>query len=163
VSVLFGLTSVLKYSGGMSASSGMPNLCATSIKRLWRSASVSGGARSLGGLFGNLTHSYSVSQFLRFGLLERLSRFIGQPLAFDANDRAVGASHVMIAGFDPVRVTEIELGEIAMKMLLAAMLIDADHPTLEDRVISLNGIGIDLLAAHAVSVAVFAARMVDNA
>jgi hypothetical protein len=55
-----------------------------------------------------------------------------------------------------------ELGEVAVQMFLAAMLINADHAPLENRVVSLNGIGIDFLAGSAVSVAILAARMVNS-
>jgi hypothetical protein len=63
------------------------------------------------------------SQSLRFGLLALRSRFIGKPLPFDAQQGTVGARAIIIAGLDPVRVAEIELGEIAVKMALAGMLV----------------------------------------
>src|ERR1700733_1480794 len=43
------------------------------------------------------------------------------------------------------------------------MLINADHATLEDAVIALNGIGIDLLAAFTITVAVLSTRMFNSA
>ena len=105
---------------------------------------------------------FHFSQFRRFGLLALRSRFIGQPLAFDAEQRAFGASSVVNAEFDAIGVAEIELGEIAVKVLFAAMLIDADHAALEDAEIALDGVGVDLRAGLAVGVAVFAARMVNR-
>ena len=50
-----------------------------------------------------------------------------------------------------------------MKVLFATMLINADHAALEDAVIALNGIGIDLLAAFTVAIAVLAARVLNSA
>jgi len=38
-----------------------------------------------------------------------------------------------------VSIAEIELGQIAVQVLLAAMLVDALHAAFEDRVIALNG------------------------
>src|SRR5580658_9982450 len=92
------------------------------------------------------------SQSRRFGLLERLSRFIGQPLALDAEQRAVGAGDVVIAGLDPVRVAEIKFGEIAVKMALGAMLIDTDHAAFEDAEIAFGGIDGDNGSGHAVTI-----------
>ena len=45
---------------------------------------------------------------------------------------------------DRLRVAEIELGQIAVKMLLAAMLVNADHAALEDAVVALDGVGADV-------------------
>jgi hypothetical protein len=49
-----------------------------------------------------------------------------------------------------------------MQVLFAAVLIDANHTTLEDAVIALNGVSVDLLAAFTVTVAVFAARVING-
>ena len=38
---------------------------------------------------------------------------------------------------------EIELGKIAVQMLLAAMLVHTFHPALEDRIEAFDGIGVD--------------------
>src|SRR5437870_2377608 len=58
---------------------------------------------------------------------------------------------------DPVRLTvgiaEIKLRQIAVKMLLAAPLVDAAHPALEDREIALDGVGVNVAkAVHALAV-----------
>lgn len=50
-------------------------------------------------------------------------------------------------------VPEIELGHVAMQVLLAAMLIDALHAALEDAVEAFNRIGMDG-AAHILACAV---------
>ena len=89
---------------------------------------------------------HSVSQFRLLGLLALRSRFIGQSLPFDAEQRAVGALDVVDAEPNAIGVPEIKLGQIAVKMLLAAMLIDADHAALENAVIAFDGVGVDLLA-----------------
>ena len=49
----------------------------------------------------------------------------------------------------------LEFRDIAMQMLLAAMLIDAFHATLEDAVEPLKGIGVNLTTA------VFASAVID--
>jgi hypothetical protein len=48
-------------------------------------------------------------------------------------------------------------------MLLPTVLIDADHSALEDAVEALNGIGVNLLAAFTVAIAVLAARVLNSA
>ncbi len=104
-----------------------------------------------------------VSQFRRLGLLVRRSCFIGKALAFDAQQRALGAGGIIIAGLDPVRIAKIEFCQIAVKVRLATMLVDADHAALEYREIALDGVGVDLHAGLAVGVAPFLAAVVDNA
>ncbi len=91
------------------------------------------------------------------------SRFISQPLAFDTHERALSASSVIIAGLDPVRVAEIELSQISVKVLLPAMLVDADHAALEDTIESLNGVGANGDVGLMIGVSVFLARVVHNA
>jgi hypothetical protein len=75
-----------------------------------------------------------------------MSRSIGETLANNALERLVRPLHVVHAECDPVVVPEIELGEIAMQMLLAAVLIDAGHPALEDAEQALDGVGVDAIA-----------------
>ncbi len=60
------------------------------------------------------------------------NRFIGQPLPFDALDRGMRAGGITHAELFAVIIAEIELGEIAMQMLLVAMLVHAEHAALED-------------------------------
>ena len=57
---------------------------------------------------------------------------IGQTLPADG-----GQQHVVAFGISDLErraavVTEIELGKVAMQVSLAAMLVDAQHPALED-------------------------------
>ena len=71
------------------------------------------------------------------------SRPIGQPLADDALHGAGGALHVIYAEPNAIAIAEIELRQIAVQMLLAAMLVDALHAALEDRVVAFDGVGAD--------------------
>ena len=52
---------------------------------------------------------------------------------------------------------EIELGKVAVKMLFAAVLIDALHAALEDRVEAFDGVRCDERSGLAVAIGVFAA------
>jgi hypothetical protein len=66
---------------------------------------------------------------------------IGEPLADDASNRAFGASIIVDAEGGAIAVPEIELGKVAVKVLLAAMLIDAFHPAFEDGKEAFDGVG----------------------
>jgi len=57
---------------------------------------------------------------------------VGQPLAFGADDGEVGALPVVNAQFDPVRVAEIELGQVAVQMGFRHLEVDAVDAALED-------------------------------
>jgi hypothetical protein len=57
---------------------------------------------------------------------------IRQPLACRAFDGKDCTFPIVVTEFDPVIVTEIKLCEVAVKMRLRAMLIDALHAALED-------------------------------
>src|SRR6202051_995213 len=74
------------------------------------------------------------------------SRSIGQPLADSALNRAGGALNVIYAEPNAVAISEIELRQIAVQMLLLAMLVDAFHAALEDRIVALNGVGRNIVA-----------------
>jgi hypothetical protein len=67
----------------------------------------------------------------RFAVFSVTARLISQPLAFDAEQRALDTSGVVHAQADAVAVAEIELGQMAMQMLLFAVLIYAFHAALE--------------------------------
>ena len=75
-----------------------------------------------------------------------ISRLIGQPLANDAADGLDGPLKVLDAEGAAMIIPEIELREIAVKMVPSAMLIDSLHTTLEDREIALDGVGVDIAA-----------------
>src|SRR5689334_13996249 len=68
---------------------------------------------------------------------------VGQPLPNDALQRLLGARHVIHTPRDAVAIAEIELREIAMQVLLFAVLVDALHAALEDRIEALNRVGGD--------------------
>ena len=61
---------------------------------------------------------------------------VHQPLAFNATDRGEGAVDVAIAERDAVIVAVIELGKVAVQMLLFAVLVHATHSAFEDREIA---------------------------
>jgi hypothetical protein len=73
-----------------------------------------------------------------------VSRSIGQPLANDAPDRALGTLNVINPVRNPVVVSEIELGQITMKVFLVHMLVGADQPALENREEPFKGVGVRL-------------------
>jgi hypothetical protein len=75
-----------------------------------------------------------------------MSRSIGKALPDDAFDRPFGALHVVYAKPHAVRISKIELRQIAVQVLLAAMLIDSLHATFEDRIIAFNGVGVNMAA-----------------
>lgn len=84
---------------------------------------------------------------------ERLTRsVIFQTLAIDTLQRPSGTLAVLTAKLRAVAVAEIELRKIAVKVLLAAMLIDALHAALEDAEIALNRVGADDLFAFVAGV-----------
>jgi len=58
---------------------------------------------------------------------------VHEALAFHASDRCERAVDVTDTERDTMIVPEIVFGQIAMQVLLFAMLIDAAHPALEDR------------------------------
>src|SRR4051812_28679136 len=72
---------------------------------------------------------------------------IGQALADHAQQRRVSASRVVNAERHAVVVAELELREVAVKVLLTAVLVDTLHAALEDAERSFNRVGVDR-AAH---------------
>ena len=75
---------------------------------------------------------------------------------------ARSARPVINAEFDPIGVAEIELGKIAVKVFLAAMLVDAHHAAFEYAVIALDGVSMHFGSGLAVGVALFLAPMVNR-
>src|SRR3954467_14748032 len=82
-----------------------------------------------------------------------MSPLVGEAPPNDTGQQNVSPRRIV----DPVRLTvgiaEIELREIAVKVLLSSELIDAPHPSLEDREIAFDGVGMGGAAhilAHAV-------------
>ena len=70
-----------------------------------------------------------------FGSLPLTSPPIGQALAFDATQRAVGAGRVRDAAGV---VAEIELADVALQMLGADVVINAEDASLQDREVRLS-------------------------
>ena len=73
----------------------------------------------------------------------------------------VSAFRVLYPKSRAVRVSEIELCNVAMQVLLAAMLINAFHAALEDAVISFDQVSMNLCTGEAVIVPVLAARVIN--
>lgn len=90
---------------------------------------------------GNRAHARHHLVFRSLGL--ETSCFIGQSLADDALDRKVGTGAVVDPELFTVRVAEIELGKIPMKVRFANMEVATDNPALEDREIALDRISVE--------------------
>src|SRR5579883_54 len=100
--------------------------------------------------------SYLVlSSFLAFRLLpygrSDVRRPIGQALADDALHGAFGALHVIYAQPNAIAIAEVELRKVAVQVLFLAMLIDTLHAALKNRVVALNGVGVDRLNVELVA------------
>jgi hypothetical protein len=72
---------------------------------------------------------------------------IGEALSARTLDCPAGALGIVNPELDAIRIAEVELGEVAVKVPLGAVLIDAGHSALEDREIAFNGVGVSI-AAH---------------
>ena len=81
------------------------------------------------------------------------SRFVIESLAFNAEQRLVGAGRIIIADFLAIAVSKIEFRQITMQVPLVTVLVDADHTALKDAVEALNSVGIDVHAGFAVTIA----------
>src|SRR3954471_16617710 len=68
---------------------------------------------------------------------------IRQPLALHAEKGCLGALAIVHTQRDAVVVAELELGHVAVQVLLVAVLVDALHPALEDREVALDRGGVD--------------------
>ena len=75
-----------------------------------------------------------------------MSRSVGKALPDDALQCPIGAREIVHAERLAGIVSEIELGEVAVQMLLGAVLIDANHPALEDAKDAFDGVGVDGVA-----------------
>src|ERR1700735_668047 len=81
---------------------------------------------------------------------------ICQSLPGNSLKRAACASIIIHAKRNAVAVAEIKLREITVQMLFGAMLVDALHAALEDRIVALNRVRAD------VSPSIFISTMVDR-
>lgn len=87
---------------------------------------------------------------------------IREPLSTGADDSAVRALLVVNSALDSVRIAEVKLRKITMKVLFAAVLVNAFHAALEDRVIAFRRVRVDLHARFTIGVAVLAAGVVNS-
>lgn len=83
------------------------------------------------------------SQSWRGDLDDPVRPCVGQTLADDALETFGGALAVVEAILRPRVVAELELGKVAVQMVLGAMLIHAAHTALEDGERTLNGVRVD--------------------
>jgi hypothetical protein len=66
----------------------------------------------------------------------------------NAQQRTLGASRIVNAKLNTVRVAELKFRERAAQMLLGAALICSDHTSFEDAVAPTHGLGFDFLAGR---------------
>src|SRR5262249_916761 len=101
-----------------------------------------------------LRHTYSPSSDFGF-----VSPPIGEALSPDALERLVRALNVIHAKLDAVGVAKIEFARVAMKVLVPAMLVRADHPALEDGEEAFNRVRVDIAVFEA---HIFARLVIDG-
>jgi hypothetical protein len=68
---------------------------------------------------------------------------VSKPLALDANRRSIGAHQIVAAERNARAAAKVKFGKVTMKVLLAAVLIGALHPPLENRVVALDRVCAD--------------------
>src|SRR5262245_33091044 len=95
-------------------------------------------------------------RLMRFDLTLLVRPSIGEALADNAFGRDLGAHEIVVTERSARVVAEVVFRQIAVKVLLAAMLVDALHAALEDREITLDRVRGDG-AAH-----VFLGGVVDR-
>src|SRR3990167_6799902 len=76
----------------------------------------------------------------------RVSPPISKTLADDALQRFSSTHFIVHTERNAVAVAEIKLGKIAMQMLFLAVLINALHPALENRIVALDCVRMDIAA-----------------
>src|SRR5262249_49596600 len=84
------------------------------------------------------------------------SSLIGQPLAANANSGAREASIIVNPERSSLVVAEIELGEIALQMLLADVMVDPGDATLQNREVVLDCVCVPEAATD-----IFLDRVID--
>lgn len=68
---------------------------------------------------------------------------VGEALALGARNDQVCALHVIDAQADAVVIPEVKFRDVAVQMMLRAMLVDADHAALENAVVAFDRVGVD--------------------
>src|SRR5258708_39956759 len=76
-----------------------------------------------------------------------MSCSIGEPLAFDSFQCAIGALFIVDPKRDPVVVSEIELGSVPMQVSLADVEITAVNPAFEDAEVIFDRVGVPEVGA----------------
>ena len=71
---------------------------------------------------------------------------IRQPLAFHTKESLFRPLFIIHAFCDAVVIAAVELGQIAVKVLFGAMLVNALHTAYEDREIAFEGVGVAVAA-----------------
>jgi len=74
------------------------------------------------------------------------SRSVGQALADDAFHGQIGAGDIIDPEFGPVGVAKVELGQVAVKMGFADVLVDPVNAPLQDREVAFDGVRVDLIS-----------------
>jgi hypothetical protein len=85
-----------------------------------------------------------------------VSCFVGETAPLCALERNRGAAHVVNAKPLAVAVAEIKLGQIALQVRFAHMLVNAVNPTFQDREEAFHAIGGDEAVAFAAGVFILA-------
>ena len=72
-----------------------------------------------------------------------MSRLIGEALPNEAGQHEIRALYVIYAEANAVAIAEAKFREITVKVLFLAVLVNAFHAALENRIVAFNGIGVD--------------------
>ena len=71
-----------------------------------------------------------------------VSRSMGQPLTHDTANHTLSALNIVDTKSDAVAVPEAKFAEITVQVVLGAVLVYSLHAALENREVSLNGVGM---------------------
>jgi hypothetical protein len=100
---------------------------------------------SFGESSGTVSERWRIERFLA------TSCFIGQPLAFGADESAFRAGNIVNSKLGAVVVSKIKLGQIPISMLSFNMLIDADKTALEHGKETFERVSVDLRAIRQIT------------
>ena len=87
--------------------------------------------------------SFLAWRLLPYGLSVTRRR-IGEAFAYDSLYGARSSLHVIYAEPNAIAIAEIKFRQIAVQMLLTAMLVDAFHAALKNRIVTFDCIGVDV-------------------
>lgn len=88
---------------------------------------------------------FSLCRFLPYGQSAK-SLPISEPFADDTLNGASGTLYIIYAQPNTIATAEIKFRKIPVQVFLLAMLVDAFHAPFEDRIVTLDGIGVDVAA-----------------